>query len=132
MIRGRGAVRSQSAMHRSTCKRSRPLAVAVAVAAAALAGCGGEDQPRAAAPAVVTISSFKYSPTPLTVEAGTTVKVVNRDSAQHTLTAARVGSFDSGTIGPKTTGAVRFTTPGTFAYLCQFHPFMKGSVEVTT
>lgn len=119
-------------MPRSTWKRSCPLAAAVVAAAAALAGCGGEDEPRAAAPAVLTISSFKYDPTPLTVRAGTTVKIVNRDRAQHTLTAARVGAFDSGTIAAKASGAVRFAELGTFAYLCQFHPFMKGSVAVTT
>jgi plastocyanin len=115
-------------MHRSTWMRLLVVAVA---AAATLAGCGGADESPAAAPAAVTISEFKYDPTPLTVRAGTTVKVANRDRAPHTLTAARVGAFDSGTIAPAASGSVRFTEPGTFAYLCQFHPFMKGSVTVT-
>jgi plastocyanin len=81
------------------------------------------------APAVA-INDFKYAPTPLTVEAGTTVKITNADDAQHTLTAAG-GEFDSGTIEPKSDGSVRFTKAGTFAYICQFHPFMKGTVTVT-
>jgi plastocyanin len=115
-------------MHTST----RRLAAAAAVAAATVLGaCGGDDRPRAAAPATVTVAEFKYAPTPLTVTAGTTVKVANRDSSPHTLTATAAGGFDSGTIGPRATGEVRFSEPGTFAYLCQLHPFMKGSVTVT-
>jgi plastocyanin len=109
--------------------RSHRLAVITAVFAAAVAvgGCEGADS----GGTTVAIESFKYAPTPATVKAGTTVRIDNRDSAQHTLTSTDVGEFDSGTVAAKTTVEVKFTKPGSFAYICQFHPFMKGTVTVT-
>jgi plastocyanin len=113
--------------------RATPTVLIAIAASAALVGCGGAEPERgdatAAAGPVVAIEDFKYAPTPLTVKAGTTVKIANRDAAQHTLTAA--DAFDSGTIEPTATGSVTFKTAGTFAYICQFHPFMKGTVTVT-
>jgi plastocyanin len=75
------------------------------------------------------IVNYAYAPSPLTVEAGTTVTVRNKDRTAHTVTA-RSGAFDSGTLKPGQ--AVRFTLnkPGTYTFYCQFHPFMTGTIRV--
>ena len=114
------------------------IALLLLPAAAALAGCGGgaNDHAKAAAPAPTTtaiaIRQFAYSPTPATVKAGARVRVTNADSAPHTLTDRASGrAFDSGTIKGGETGSVTFAKPGTYAYFCEFHPYMKGTVTVT-
>jgi hypothetical protein len=45
--------------------------------------------------------------------------------------AAENGSFDSGTIETGATDEQTFADPGTYAYLCQIHPDMKGTIDVT-
>jgi plastocyanin len=39
-------------------------------------------------------------------------------------------TFDSGTLAPYGTFQATFTTPGTYAYHCEFHPEMTGTVTV--
>ncbi len=114
---------------------------AVLAAAALLAGCGGDDDKSttAAAPAAaaaasdtIRIADFLYEPDPVTVEAGSEVTIVNEDSAPHTVTEEGTSpSFDSDTIAGNERGSVTFSKPGTFKYLCVFHPTMKGTVTVT-
>jgi plastocyanin len=69
-----------------------------------------------------------FSPTPLTVAAGTTVTWGNNDSTTHTTTAD--GGNWNLTFSPGATTTVKFDTPGTYAYHCSIHPFMKGTVVV--
>lgn len=69
-----------------------------------------------------------FSPTPLTVAAGTTVTWGNNDSTTHTTTAD--GGNWNQTFTPGTTTAVKFDTPGTYSYHCSIHPFMKGTIVV--
>jgi plastocyanin len=53
----------------------------------------------------------------------------NDDSQPHTATAS--GRFDAGSIAPGASATVAFPTPGTFTYICAFHPFMTGTVTVS-
>ena len=53
----------------------------------------------AAAPTDASISNFSFSPDPVTVPVGGTVKWTNDDNATHTITADD-GSFDSGFKSP--------------------------------
>jgi plastocyanin len=79
--------------------------------------------------ATVDIRSFKFKPPAIAVKKGGRVKFVNADAAAHTATADD-RSFDTQTIDRGKTKMVTFTTAGTFAYHCDFHPFMKGTVVV--
>ena len=81
-----------------------------------------------AAPAV-TIKDDAFSPQTLAVGVGQTVTFTNDDDDAHTVTATD-GSFDS--KGLDTNGAWRhtFIKPGTYAYFCELHPFMKGTIVV--
>ncbi|HEX7347637.1 MAG TPA: cupredoxin domain-containing protein [Candidatus Limnocylindrales bacterium] len=88
--------------------------------------------PTPAAPTgdAVSIVDLAFEPATLTVEPGTTVTWTNSGVAPHTATAED-GSFDSGTLASGATFEHTFSDPGTYAYLCQIHPDMTGTIEVT-
>jgi plastocyanin len=77
----------------------------------------------------VSIVNFAFDPAELTVPAGTTVTWENTDTAPHTATAED-GSFDTGRIDQNASASVTFDEPGTFAYVCSFHPNMMGTITV--
>ncbi len=125
-----------------------PVGVALsllAAIAALIVGCGGSSgdadrssssadttagASKATAAEAVTIRDFVYEPETISVPVGTTLSVDNRDSAPHTVTSKQSGAFESGTIDGGKSGEVTLQEPGTFAYYCLFHPFMKGAVIV--
>jgi len=76
-------------------------------------------------------NSTGYSPSTITVVIGVnnTVQWVNNDTAPHTVTATD-HSFDSGNLNPGDTWIYTFTKPGTYTYVCTYHPWMKGTVIV--
>jgi plastocyanin len=125
--------------------QTHTLLSTVAVAAVLAAGCGGGSGgggPSAgAAPAssaggssgtssAITISNFKFSPATLTVKNGARIKVTNKDSAPHTVTADDGHSFDSGNLDQGASGTIRAPAAGTYSYHCTVHPFMKGKLVV--
>jgi plastocyanin len=77
----------------------------------------------------VTISGMKFAPASYTVKAGTTVTWVNNDGVPHTVTADD-NSFDSGSIAAGEKFTHTFGTAGTFAYHCNFHSGMTGTLVV--
>ncbi|MGV9680601.1 cupredoxin domain-containing protein [Nocardia sp. NPDC003482] len=83
-----------------------------------------------AGPNAVTIDNFAFAPATLTVPVGTTVTWTNRDEEPHTVVATD-GSFHSPGMGAGATYSFTFTKPGTVAYVCSIHPFMKATVQVT-
>jgi plastocyanin len=94
-------------------------------------GAVAENTPTAAASpaAVVHIKNFAYAPATVTVKTGDTVQFVNDDSTPHTVTASDK-SFDSGNMNQNQTWNYAFAKAGTYAYICAYHPYMKGSVVV--
>jgi plastocyanin len=91
------------------------------------------DAPATDAPAAggaeIVISGFAFSED-ITVPVGTTVIVRNDDGARHTFTADD-GAFDTGAIDGGGTAEVTFTEAGTFAFHCELHPSMSGTITVT-
>ena len=82
-----------------------------------------------AADTAVTIAGFAFGPSSVTVQVGDSVTWTNEDAAPHTATAGG-SSFDTGTIGNGASASVTFATAGTYAYICEFHPTMTGTVVV--
>jgi plastocyanin len=78
----------------------------------------------------VDIVDFSFSPGSLEIPAGTTVTWTNGDVAPHTVTAIE-GAFDSGRLDAGGTFSFIFDEPGTFTYMCEFHPAMQGTITVT-
>jgi plastocyanin len=110
-----------------TGRRSTRL-VAVSAACAVLA-LGLAATSTASSEVGVTIVSRAYQPPALTIEAGQTVTWTNRGFTPHTVTAVG-GEFDSGRLNVGESFKVTFSTPGTFAYKCEIHPSMRGTVTV--
>lgn len=75
----------------------------------------------------VRISGFSFQPTVLTVTPGTTVTWTNDDSASHTATGE---TFDSARLDRGESISVTFSSPGEYAYKCEYHPAMKGRMIV--
>lgn len=73
-----------------------------------------------------------YSPSPYTIKVGATVTWVNKDATTHTVTSSGVTLFDSGNLAPGATYSFTFTQPGTYQYYCTIHPWMKGTIVVTS
>jgi plastocyanin len=111
------------------------MSTALIALAVAAAGCGGgtaatTSAPAATAPAGATkvaIRGFKYAPASLTVAAGTAVTFTNFDAAPHTASAT---GLDTGTLRQGQSRTVTLAKAGTYAYVCQFHPYMHGTIVV--
>lgn len=79
--------------------------------------------------ATVHMSDFSFKPNSLTVQTGDTVVFQNDDDAVHNVTA---DTFQSGDIGSGKSWKYTFTKPGTYAYVCTYHPGMNGTITVKT
>ncbi|HLZ80858.1 MAG TPA: plastocyanin/azurin family copper-binding protein [Ktedonobacteraceae bacterium] len=106
-------------------------------------GSGGSTTPTATtaptgATQTVTITTdssgqFAFSPKSLTISVGTTVIWKNTTQAPHTVTSNDGKSFNTGDstpVAPGSTFSFKFTKAGTFAYHCNFHPFMTATLIV--
>lgn len=83
-----------------------------------------------AAPQVhtVLIEGMRFQPEGLSISAGDTVVWVNRDMVPHTATSA--GHFDSNEIPPGKSWTYSVRDAGELAYICTYHPSMKGVLRV--
>ena len=102
-----------------------PTTAASTASTASAATTASADLPSTAS---VEIKQFKFGPAEVHVAVGGTVTWTNGDNQKHTATES--GGFDAGAIEPGATSTATFATAGTFAYICSFHPFMKGTVVV--
>jgi plastocyanin len=79
--------------------------------------------------ATVPIQAFKFVPATIKLKAGGRITWTNHDSAPHTATA-KGGAFDTGTLKRGQSKTITLRKAGTYAYVCQFHAFMQGTVVV--
>ncbi len=100
------------------------VAVAATAAAAGALGAGGTGQVRE-----VSMPGKVFVPGRLDVLVGDTVVWRNGDATSHTVSADD-DSFDSGYLAPGATFARTFAKPGSYAYHCTIHKFMRGVVRV--
>jgi plastocyanin len=122
------------------------LALGLAVMAAVFAACGGTDaapptgQPSAApsAPAgdsiVVVAKDLTFLQTELTVPAGEPVEIIldNQEAAPHNIAisdASGASVFKGEIVSSKqVTNAVPALEAGTYTFICEVHPDMKGTI----
>lgn len=96
------------------------------------APCRASLSPLTAGAVVVLVQDFAFRPATVRVPPGGRVAWVNCGGAgdvAHTSTADG-GGWSSGSIASGGVFVQTFDTPGTFAYHCEPHPFMTGSVTV--
>ena len=126
--------------------RSRPLAILfLALLLAACSGSAASSAPAAAggdagggasdggsAPGeTVSLAGFAFSPSELTISAGTTVTFT--DTANHTVTEGTDGEAVDDPIVDEDGGSdveVTFDEPGTYNITCKIHPDMNMTVTV--
>lgn len=70
-----------------------------------------------------------FVPETVEIAAGDTITFVNADLVPHTASASDK-SFDTGTLRKDQRVDVTFPSAGEIAYICKFHPHMKGRVTV--
>jgi len=110
----------------STSSSASPSSASATTSATASAPA---DPPAHAKTIAVTIQQYAYQPATLIVAAGSRLTFTNRDATAHTATSTSP-PFDTGTINPGHSASVTLTKPGTYSYICSFHPFMHAIVQV--
>ncbi len=115
---------------KASLRRFTALAAAAVLLQITAALAQQSTSPPANAPIVVHIKDYAYQPADLTVKTGDSVEFVNDDDVAHTVTA-KDGSFDSKNLDPHAHWTSVFSKPGTYPYVCSYHPGMAGSITVT-
>jgi len=87
--------------------------------------------PPSVAAASIMIAGFAFSPATVTVSPGQAIIFTNADAVTHTTTSL-AGAWDSGFIAPGGSYTLTLQQPGTYTYHCSIHPFMQGTVVVTS
>lgn len=78
---------------------------------------------------VIPIREYRYASARVEIPAGTAVEWVNHDDVVHTATADD-GAWNSGGLERGERWRAVFAEPGTYAYHCGPHPYMRGVVVV--
>ncbi len=112
--------------------RHRFAVAALALAAlVAFAGCKSSTTPVVNGLHTVTIQNSAFNPASLTIAAGERVQWKNLDATVHTATSDNGNAINTGSLSlDGTSNAVTFTGTGSFAYHCQFHGTMHGTITV--
>ncbi len=76
----------------------------------------------------VQMKDFKFQPAQVTVPSGGTVTWTNMDAAPHDV---KFSDAESPNMKKGETYSKAFDKPGTYDYICEIHPAMKGTVVVT-
>ena len=80
----------------------------------------------------VEIANLKYKPAKLSIKKGDKVVWTNSDDRDHTVKSNDDGkTFDSGKIAAGEKFEFTFTKAGKLEYGCDYHPRMKGVIEVS-
>jgi plastocyanin len=82
-------------------------------------------------PDQVGIDNFSFTPSTLTVKAGTTITWINQDDVPHLIVNVQQQFPSSPVLDTNQRYSYRFAKPGRYDYFCSIHPKMQGRVEVT-
>ncbi|QFI68636.1 cupredoxin domain-containing protein [Sinorhizobium alkalisoli] len=75
----------------------------------------------------VAIERLAFSPARIDAKVGDTIEWINEDGLDHTATLKGGSEI---LISAHKTGHLRLQNPGSFDYICRFHPNMKGRIIV--
>lgn len=78
----------------------------------------------------ISIDNFSFTPSSVTVAAGTTVTWINKDDVPHTVVSDDKTTFRSKALDTDEQYSYTFTKPGTYDYFCSVHPRMTGEIVV--
>jgi plastocyanin len=97
--------------------------LSTAVSATGVSGASAQDAN------TIVMKNFDFSPTMLTVKAGTTVTWKNLDGEPHTVVSPD-GVFRSHALDQGDAFTFKFDKPGTYKYICSIHPKMRAAIIV--
>ncbi|WP_027998349.1 cupredoxin domain-containing protein [Sinorhizobium arboris] len=100
---------------------SRAAIAALSMGAAAVAA------PSQAETIEVTIDRLVYSPAEIEAKVGDEIEWINRDALVHTATVK--GGADV-ILAARKSARLLLQEPGSFDYICRYHPNMKGHITV--
>lgn len=121
---------TQASAPATTARTSPSMSMEPSAPAGSTASGPGSGAANAAA-ATITISNFAYE-IPGAVAPGAEVKVINMDTAEHTVTADQNATLFDVEV-KENGGTATFkapSEPGTYAFHCNYHPNMHGSLTV--
>jgi plastocyanin len=87
-------------------------------------------KPAAAPAAGPTLVIKDFSFTAVVAKPGANVAITNRDGDAHTVSASN-GSFDVTVKGKAQAAVTAPIKPGTYAFVCNIHPTMRGQLTVS-
>jgi plastocyanin len=101
--------------------------------------CGGDDGDPAAASedggggsVTVTAEDFAFSPETVTAAVGDTIELSNDGESPHNLQAEEAGLDEDVDAGETVSIDLADAEPGTYDFICSFHPDdMTGTLEIT-
>ena len=107
----------------------RPVVVATLLLSVGMS-VGASAAPSGAKTLDVTIQNFAYSPNPLTIDPGDTIRWTNLDSASHSAVTVQAG-FVTQVLSQGQSTTTLFDRPGTYEYVCAVHgASMRGTIVV--
>lgn len=116
---------------------TRPLHAVVALTAMLSVGVGCSDDEGSngvdgdeGSIETVSIDGNAFEPAEITVALSAEVEWANEDSATHTVTADDDATFASEQLTAGDSFQHVFEEPGEYAYHCEIHPFMHGTIIV--
>ena len=99
--------------------------------AAQAAGGTGEGSAANAGAVTLRAADFAFQPTSLSASSGDTIRLTNSDDAKHNLTVEEAGIDEDVDAGATTRVSLEGVEAGSYDFICEFHPAMKGTLEVT-
>ena len=118
----------------------KKIGIALVAVLALTAACGGNDggeaapsgEGAAAQEAVaLSASDMAFSPPTLEAPAGGSIEFVNDDDAKHSFTVEEAGIDTDADAGASATVDLGDAEPGSYDFVCKYHPDMKGTLEIT-
>ncbi len=106
----------------------RSMLVAISLGLMSAVQAGPSTAPASAA-TQIEMKNFMFTPTSLTVKAGTTVSWTNKDEEPHTVLSS-TGLFRSNALDTGERFSFKFDKPGTYQFICSIHPRMIGTIVV--
>ncbi|HYZ46886.1 MAG TPA: cupredoxin domain-containing protein, partial [Actinomycetota bacterium] len=93
---------------------------------------GGGDEDGGGGTVTLSAANFAFEPTSLSAAVGDTIELTNEDDAAHNFTAEEADLDEDIDAGSSTSIDLSDVEPGSYDFLCKFHPdSMTGTLEVT-
>lgn len=108
----------------------RAALAAFAVSAALLLAASALALAATAVSIVDTGGQFAFQPSPINVTVGQSVTWTDNTDAPHTISSDSASGPLNGSVSPTGTYRATFTKAGDFAYHCNIHSYMHGTVHV--